>query len=112
MPNFGLNSITITGSKPRTRHLKSVKLRQVGPAAGAKRRWRRRANPHDAKQSLKLLEGSHFSVERRRRRLGVVTRTERLLFHGVQAVRQCLKEASVLCGKAVGELGNLHLALR
>jgi hypothetical protein len=31
---------------------------------------------------------SHFSVERRRRRLLVVTRTERLLFHSVQAVRQ------------------------
>jgi hypothetical protein len=62
MPNFGLNSITITGSKPRTRHLKSVKLRQVGPAAGAKRRWRRRANPHDAKQSLNCSRARIFQL--------------------------------------------------
>ena len=34
------------------------------------------------------LENSHFSVERRRRRLLVVTRTKRLLFHSVQTARQ------------------------
>jgi hypothetical protein len=47
----------------------------------------------------------------RRRRLLVVTRTERLLFHSVKAVRQRLKELPVFCGKAVRELGNLHLVL-
>ena len=56
--------------------------------------------------------GSRPSVERRRRRLLVVVRTERLLLHGVEAVRERLEELSVLCGRAVSKLRNLHLALR
>ena len=56
--------------------------------------------------------GSHPSVERRRRRLLVVIRTERLLFHGVEAIGERLEKLPVLCGKAVGKLRNLHLALR
>lgn len=55
---------------------------------------------------------SHPSVERRRRRLLVVVRTERLLLHGVEAVRESLEELRVLCGKGVSKLRDLHLALR
>jgi hypothetical protein len=57
-------------------------------------------------------ESLDVSIQRRRRRLVVVVRTERLLFHGVQAIRQRLEELPVLCGKAVDKLGNLHLGLR
>ncbi len=57
-------------------------------------------------------ERLHASIQRRRRRLLVVIRTERLLFDGVHAIRQCLEELPVLCRKAVDKLGNLHLGLR
>ena len=55
---------------------------------------------------------SHPSVERRRRRLLVVVRTERLLFHGVEAIRERLEELTVLWGNAVGKFRDLHLALQ
>jgi hypothetical protein len=57
-------------------------------------------------------EPLHPSVERRRRRLVVVVRTERLLLHGVEAVRERLEELPILCGKTVGELRDLHLTLQ
>ena len=56
--------------------------------------------------------GSHLSVERRSRWLLVVIRTERLLFQGVEAIRERLEVLPVLRGEALGKLRNLHLALQ
>src|SRR5208283_441957 len=62
--------------------------------------------------STTMVRRSHPSVERRRRRLLVVVRTERLLFHGVEAIRERLEELTVLRGEAVGKLRDLRLALQ
>ena len=56
--------------------------------------------------------GSHRSVQMWSRWLLVVIRTERLPLHGVEAIRERLEELPVLCGKAVGKLRNLYLALQ
>jgi len=56
--------------------------------------------------------GSRPSVERRRRWLLVIIRTERLLLRGIEAIRERIEELPVLCGKAASKLRNLHLALQ